>query len=249
MQYWATANIDDKQQGRFRLVRARAAVAAGARAAPPAAGEFDARAPVPPLAPAIATDPPSPNGAMGPKGIHARAASLKRALHEAAAERADAAATREGLGGAGEGCPPLRAIRFWSWAVVSVLDWLEANLPGRFFVLRIEDLVLAPSGAARAARLRALEAFLGVPPATNRTIERLGAEFDGYADSYNARNGFRQFAPGEQARIVDAGRAALERLGYGEFLALDRPANATPPSAVTKRKRRKPPPAKSPFVW
>ena len=56
----------------------------------------------------------------------------------------------------------------------------KANLPGRFFVLRIEDLVLAEDAAARARTLRALEAFLGVPAATNRTIARLGAEFDGW---------------------------------------------------------------------
>ena len=84
----------------------------------------------------------------------------------------------------------------------------KANLPGRFFVLRIEDLVLAEDAAARARTLRALEAFLGVPTATNRTIARLGAEFDGYAASYNARNGFRLFSPGEQARHTSAARRA-----------------------------------------
>ena len=192
----------------------------------------------------------------------------------------------------------------------------KANLPGRFFVLRIEDLVLAEDAAARARTLRALEAFLGVPTATNRTIARLGAEFDGYAASYNARNGFRLFSPGEQARHTSTPRAralrdspnpkrdlspspapwtrrrasstrgaarsngsgahraakgasllAARALGkmrapksertrararaarYGEFLSLDRPANATPPSAAAApdRKRRKPPPSKSPF--
>ena len=193
----------------------------------------------------------------------------------------------------------------------------KANLPGRFFVLRIEDLVLAEDAAARARTLRALEAFLGVPTATNRTIARLGAEFDGYAASYNARNGFRLFSPGEQARHTSAarrararsatrrirsgispprppsgragahrrrgarrartarvrtarrsgrrseplarsarcarqnlrGRARARAARYGEFLSLDRPANATPPSAAAApdRKRRKPPPSKSPF--
>ena len=87
----------------------------------------------------------------------------------------------------------------------------KANLPGRFFVLRIEDLVLAEDAAARARTLRALEAFLGVPAATNRTIARLGAEFDGYAASYNARNGFRLFSPGEQARHTSAARRARAR--------------------------------------
>ena len=120
------------------------------------------------------------------------------------------------LSQAGNASAIASTITFWSSVNLQAYSWARAHLgPERYFVIRVEDLVLGPH-ASRVEATRRIANFLGLPAGvrTDAHLVNATALLAGHEHSY----GGARFNASTRANLLQlvgsAGHAALEFFGY-----------------------------------